>query len=93
MQPFGSGPKRKREREMTIFDKNLDAKRERIAARDCSIPKMGPHALNLETGLFSFLSNLGFRGVTGGEGTGIIVARQQGGRVFKVEITQVDGPE
>lgn len=73
--------------------KELDAKRDRIAARDTSIPKMGAGALDFESDLFSFMSNRFGLDVTGGQGTGIIVAEDRHGRIFKVEITQVGGPE
>lgn len=73
--------------------KELDAKRDRIAARDTSIPKMGDSALSLEGGIFAYLSNYIGPDVSGGKGTGIIVAEDPSGRIFKVEITQVGGPE
>lgn len=73
-----------------LADKRLAIARR--AADLPGIPKMGTTALNLEAGLYGFAANSGM-GASGGQGTGIIVARDAHGRVFKVELTQVDGPE
>lgn len=78
-------------------EQTLDVKRARIALRqsDFSMPKMGESALALEAMTFAFLCNTVSPSlkVRGGQGTGIIVAKDYHGRVFKVELTQVDGPE
>ena len=73
--------------------KELDAKRDRIAARDTSIPKMGATLLWWEQQIYNDISNYGCADVTGGKGTGILIAEDGAGRIFKVEITQVGGPE
>lgn len=75
----------------------LRAKRERIADRDANIsvfPRMNHAMLMLEEHLFTAMAgHPGTAHTDGGQGTGIIVATDRIGRVFKVEVTQVDGPE
>lgn len=75
----------------------LRRKREQIKAREANVsvfPRMNHATLMMEEHLFSAISaHPGTHDTRGGEGTGIIVATDRIGRVFKVEITQVDGPE
>jgi hypothetical protein len=59
------------------------------------MPKMGTVALNLEANLHGVLCNTaGVTKCTGGKGTGIIVVQigHEERRVFKVELSQVEGP-
>lgn len=59
------------------------------------MPKMGGVALNLEANLRSTLcSAAGVRKCTGGKGTGILVVHvgHEERRVFKIEISQIEGP-
>lgn len=58
-----------------------------------AMPRMGEAALNYEAGLYAFLSNAGYRRVGGGQGTGIITVEDNHHRTFKIELTQVGGPE
>lgn len=74
----------------------VNSKRAQIAARErdlAHITRMGTAALDFESQLYAVISNYTGLKVRGGQGTGIVVAQDGAGRVFKVEITQVDGPE
>lgn len=57
------------------------------------MPTMGAVALGVEAGLHAYLSNASGLRARGGQGTGIIVASDMHGRVFKVELSQVEGPK
>lgn len=61
--------------------------------RTPTMPTMGVTALGVEAGLHAYLSNAAGLRARGGQGTGIIVASDMHGRVFKVELSQVDGPK
>lgn len=71
--------------------REVRAKRSAERMSNFAVPKMGEATLVLEAHLFALLSKLNVR-TAGRKGTGIYTLRDKEGRVFKVEVTQVEGP-